>query len=79
LIDCGAFSQQCVQQCTQDLDQEELGALFDLQLCALQVCFFAGLCELGDFNSDMCVECRFAVSGNPEMVCADQGAACGVI
>lgn len=79
LIDCGGFSGQCISDCTDTLPQDESSALFDLQICAIQSCFFLGECQLADFNSADCVQCRLDVNADPQgFGCGPQGMVCGI-
>jgi hypothetical protein len=79
LVDCGNFSNACTTPCTQDLPADDQTAFFDLQICAIQSCFFLGLCDLGDFNAPECVQCRLDVNGDPaNFGCSDEGMVCGV-
>ncbi|NVB42023.1 hypothetical protein G6O69_29625 [Pseudenhygromyxa sp. WMMC2535] len=79
LVECGDFGQTCIDECTADLPDDEASALFDLQICAIQACFFLGQCTLGDFNAPECVQCRFDANQDPASFgCADEGAVCGL-
>ncbi|HVH97801.1 MAG TPA: hypothetical protein VM869_03795, partial [Enhygromyxa sp.] len=79
LIECGNFSGTCIDQCTSTLPDDEASNLFDLQICAIQSCFFLGLCTLGDFNAPECVQCRLEVNGDPSgFGCAAEGMVCGL-
>jgi len=79
LIDCGNFGAGCTTPCTADLSPDQSSALFDLQICAIQSCFFLGSCDLGDFNTPECVQCRFDVNSTPEAFgCGTEGMACGI-
>jgi hypothetical protein len=79
LVDCGSFSGQCINDCTGTLPDNEANELYDLQICAIQSCFFLGQCQLGDFNSPECIQCRLDVNTDPQgMGCAPEGAVCGI-
>jgi hypothetical protein len=75
LIDCGDYTNQCVGPCTQGLGGQEQGEFFDLQICALQVCFFLGECGF-NFNDPQCVDCRLFMSENPPQQCEPAHDAC---
>lgn len=79
LVDCGSFSGQCINDCTAALPDNEANDLYDLQICAIQSCFFLGQCQLGDFNSAECIQCRLDVNTDPMgMGCGPEGAVCGI-
>jgi hypothetical protein len=79
LVDCGDFSGQCINDCTGTLPDNEASALFDLQICAIQSCFFLGDCQLGDFNSPECIQCRLDVNIDPASFgCTAEGMVCGI-
>jgi hypothetical protein len=79
LVDCGGFSGMCINDCTASLPDAEADDLYDLQICAIQSCFFLGQCQLGDFNSPECIQCRLDVNIDPAaMGCGPEGAVCGI-
>jgi hypothetical protein len=79
LVDCGGFSGMCINDCTGTLPANEQDDLYDLQICAIQSCFFLGECQLGDFNSPECIQCRLDVNIDPmSMGCGPEGAVCGI-
>jgi|GEM_PF-3400807 len=79
LIECGNFGGACVDACTEGMPDADADVLFDLQICAIQSCFFLGECALDDFNTPECVACRFGVNSDPAgFGCEDEGALCGI-
>lgn len=79
LIDCGSFSNVCVDDCTASLATDEEDALMDLQFCAIQACYYLGQCTISDFNAPECVQCRLGVNEDPGgFGCAAEGMACGI-
>ncbi len=79
IVDCGDFSGMCINPCTAPLPDDQANLLFDLQICAIQSCFFLGQCQLGDFNSPECIQCRLDVNVDPaSMGCGPEGMACGI-